>query len=289
MLKHRVISGVSMAAVVILGLMFLPSVCLVAMLLIISFLAQREFYGLVEKCGIPVFRRVGLVCGTVMLWLIYLAQAGSPCVPDSAILEPVILMLSIMAVMFSAFSSKVTEKRMESIAYTLLGIAYVPFFLSFILKLGVPHSGQGFWESLGSTGRMSVLYLVLVVKIADVGAYFMGSRFGKRKLAPRISPSKTWEGLAGGAVTAGLASLLFWMLSGGQIGDVHFTLANAIVMGATLAMIGVAGDLFESIVKRSADVKDSGDSVPGMGGLLDVLDSLLFGGPFMYLYMTAFL
>ena len=289
MLKHRIISGVSMAAVLILGLMFLPSVCLVAILMIISVLAQREFYRLMEKCGIPVFRGVGLVCGTVMLWLIYLAQAGSPCVPDSAVLEPVILMLSIMAVMFSAFSSKVTEKRMESIACTLLGIAYAPFFLSFILKLAVPDSAQGLWESLGSTGRMSVLFLVLVVKIADVGAYFVGSRFGKRKLAPRISPGKTWEGLAGGAVAAGLASVLFWMLSGGQIGVVHFTLADAIVMGATLSMIGATGDLFESIVKRSADVKDSENTVPGMGGLLDVLDSLLFGGPFMYLYMTAFL
>jgi phosphatidate cytidylyltransferase len=289
MLKHRVISGVSMGAVLILGILFIPSVFLVIVLAVISGWAQKEFYVLMEKCGVPVFRGVGLACGTALILLTYLALMGSARVPDVSSVASVILMLSIVAVMVRAFSPKVTDKRMESIACTLLGIAYVPFFLCFLLKLAVPHSGLGLWKCMGGTGQMSVFFLVLVVKTADVGAYFVGTRFGKNKLAPHISPGKTWEGLAGGVGAAALGSLLFWMLSGGKIGGMHLSMADLMVMGVVVSMCGVFGDLFESLVKRSAGEKDSGDTIPGMGGLLDVLDSLLFGAPFMYLYMAAFL
>ncbi len=286
MLKHRLISGVSMGAAFVLAILFVPTVLLVLALIGVSFLGQREFYRMAEKAGVPVFRNMGYACGTLLLWVMYLSLSGSMVVPENGAIEPLLVVLCTVAVMLCAFQPSVSEKRIESIAGTLLGILYVPYFLSFLLKLIAPYNPRGIWEwePIGTIGQTWIFFLVLVVKIADVGAYFVGSRLGKHKLAPRISPGKTWEGLAGGAAAAALASMAFVSIVGPNI-----PMGDAVAMGVFVAMAGVVGDLFESLIKRSAGEKDSGDSIPGMGGMLDVLDSLLFGAPFLYLYLNAFL
>jgi phosphatidate cytidylyltransferase len=140
---------------------------------------------------------------------------------------------------------------------------------------------------------MLIIYLILVVKASDIGAYLVGSTCGRHKLFPRVSPGKTWEGLAGGLATGVLMSVLFcaWLRLGPV--DPHTTAAghlvigpvDAWVLGFLLSAIGVLGDLIESLLKRSAGLKDSGNHVPGMGGVLDVLDSLLFAAPALYFYL----
>jgi phosphatidate cytidylyltransferase len=141
-----------------------------------------------------------------------------------------------------------------------------------------------------------ILYLIVVVKASDVGAYLVGSTCGRHKMFPRISPGKTWEGLAGGFVAGILASLaLFWLWENpaseshtAELGRLTLTFGHALFLGAFLAAIGVIGDLVESLLKRSAGLKDSGCIFPGMGGILDVLDSLLFAAPALYFYLRWF-
>jgi phosphatidate cytidylyltransferase len=144
-------------------------------------------------------------------------------------------------------------------------------------------------HAVGMTGRMMVLYLIAVVKISDVGAFFTGRSLGKHKLFPRLSPKKTWEGLAGGVLSSLGMSLAFYWFTNGALGKVAFGLHDAIILGLILPIVAVIGDLFESLLKRAAGVKDSGAIIPGMGGVLDVLDSLMFGAPVLYAYVTLFL
>ncbi len=143
-------------------------------------------------------------------------------------------------------------------------------------------------------GRWLLLYLLLVVKSADVGAYIIGSLTanrpdGNHKLAPRISPKKSWEGLAGGALFAIVFALAFaGMTPAAELfGEPIFMRAVAIVVFAILCtLVGLAGDLGESLIKRATGAKDSGQ-LPGLGGVLDLLDSLTLAAPLFYLFVTT--
>jgi phosphatidate cytidylyltransferase len=127
-------------------------------------------------------------------------------------------------------------------------------------------------------GLWPFLMFVCVVKCSDIGAYAIGRLFGKHKFSPKISPGKTWEGLAGAMLLAMIVSICFAMVS-----DIMNWIAAAI-FGICFAFIGQMGDLAESMIKRDAEQKDSGDNVPGFGGVLDIVDSPLAAAPFAYLF-----
>ena len=122
-----------------------------------------------------------------------------------------------------------------------------------------------------------------MTKFSDSGAYAVGSLIGRHKMIPRISPGKTWEGFGGAIVVSTGTSLLFAQLAGPHLPGM--TWIHATILGVLLSMTAVVGDLIESIFKREAGVKDSGKFFPGIGGILDLLDSLLFNAPIMYLYL----
>jgi phosphatidate cytidylyltransferase len=128
-------------------------------------------------------------------------------------------------------------------------------------------------------GPNLIFFLLLVVWLGDAGAYYVGKRFGKHKLSPRISPKKTVEGLVGGVITSAITAIVIHLTFFPQIRLVH-----AIVVGIVLSISGVIGDLAESMWKRSAAVKDSGTLIPGHGGFLDRFDSILFTAPILYVY-----
>ena len=130
-------------------------------------------------------------------------------------------------------------------------------------------------------GPLAFLTFVFVIKSSDIGAYTFGKLFGRHKLAPRVSPGKTWEGLGGAMVFAAVVSLAFAMISG--IMGVWI----APVFGVVMAVVGQLSDLSESMLKRDAQQKDSSNRVPGFGGILDVIDSPLFAAPCAYLFLTA--
>ena len=133
------------------------------------------------------------------------------------------------------------------------------------------------------TGQFYVLYLIAVTKFSDMGAYLTGSAVGQHLMVPHISAKKTWEGFFGAIVLALLCSLGLFKLMPGHLSVLNWT--HATILGVLLGFAAVLGDLAESIIKRSTDVKDSGNLLPGIGGALDLLDSLLFTAPLLFFYL----
>ena len=175
---------------------------------------------------------------------------------------------------------KQTQEAITAMAGTVLATLYLGGLGWFLMAIRVKHSQQhgGFH---GTT--WVVLTILLCVKFTDIGAYFGGRRFGKHKLIPWLSPGKTWEGLFFGMMTAGVVGALCSIY---LPRDPHWW--QGFLFGAVIGGIGQAGDLLESLMKRDAEVKDSGSLVPGFGGILDIIDSPLLAAPFAYLIFSLF-
>lgn len=167
----------------------------------------------------------------------------------------------------------------SSIAMSLFGILYVAVPLGLILKILYLYSPC----RMGHEGRVWLLYLLVVTKITDVGAYFGGRLFGNRKLAADLSPGKTITGAIVGFFSAIVFSVLFYFL-GHLVPNFYLSFSESIWLGALLGFLGQVGDLGESLFKRDAAVKDS-NRLPGLGGILDMLDSLLFTTPVIYFFL----
>ena len=295
MLLKRIISAVLLLGSAALLLFVFPAVMGVLVLMAATVLGLLEFYGILNKAGIPAFRLLGIGCGLALLAGLYLSLNAALLLPPSlarlAAEAPMLLFaLILFAVCIRQFPQKLNPQPLATIACTMLGVLYVPFLLAFIMFLAFRWEPVAWSKPFGDTARALIFYLVVVVKSSDIGAFAVGRTFGRHKLFPRISPGKTWEGLAGGLAAGILMSvLIFWWLGRGQphtsLGVLVVTRTDAWVLGAVLSSIGVVGDLIESLLKRSAGLKDSGSTIPGMGGILDVLDSLLFAAPALYFYL----
>lgn len=250
-------------------------------LIIMVFLAVSglaEFYGLAEKRELVCFKWWGLLGGLLLMLGTFLnltgqiGTSGSPARVND--FETSFLILFVLGLCLCQFFSRSNTAGILAIATTLFGLMYVPWLLNFIQKIN-------FFP--GVDGHYYLLYFVLITKISDSGAYVVGSLIGRHKMIPRISPGKTWEGF-GGALLASIGfSLLFVKLFGTKMLGMNWI--HAIILGLLLGLAAVVGDLIESIFKREAGVKDSGRFFPGIGGILDLLDSLLFNAPIMYLYL----
>lgn len=283
-------SGILLAGVLVAVANYLPSPACWLLIVTITLLGQHEFYTMVNKAGLPAFRFVGMVAGAAVISSTFWTIG-----PDNSrlaagyIWENIVLLATLIFVFVRQFPQKNNDRPIVTIAVTLLGIWYVAFLMNYFTRLAFNWRDAELSHAVGTTGRMMILYLVTVVKISDVGAYFSGRQFGKHKLFPRLSPKKTWEGLIGGILASLTVSLLFYHFAHGQLGKVQLNLVHAVVLGLLLPVVAVTGDLFESLLKRASDTKDSGTLIPGMGGVLDVLDSLLFGAPLFYAYTVLFL
>jgi len=289
-LRQRIVSGVLLAVLVVMVANYLPSPACWLLIVALGALAQYEFYTMMDGAGLPVFRVIGMLGGAAVISSTFWTIG-----PEDQQLaagyrwENLVLMLTALVVFVRQFPQKDNTQPVVTIACTLLGVWYVAFLINYFTRLAFAwHDGE-LLRSVSPTGRMMVLYLVGVVKISDVGAYFSGRFLGRHKLYPRLSPKKTWEGLIGGVLASLVVSLLFWHLTGGVLGKLTLDLVDAVILGLVLPVAGVLGDLFESLLKRSSGMKDSGTLIPGMGGVLDVLDSLLFGAPVLYAYAVLFM
>ncbi|MCS7032758.1 MAG: phosphatidate cytidylyltransferase [Phycisphaerae bacterium] len=169
-----------------------------------------------------------------------------------------------------------SQQAIQRMAGTLLATLYLGGLAWFLLALRVKHS-PGF---TGST--MIVLMILLVVKFADIGAYFGGRALGRHPLIPWLSPGKTWEGLLCGLVVAGLVGAA----CAPRVSELSWQ--KALVFGVVIGAIGQLGDLLESLMKRDAEVKDASRLIPGFGGVLDVIDSPLLAAPFAYAIFSLF-
>jgi phosphatidate cytidylyltransferase len=255
-------------------------------LVIMAFLAAAgltEFYGMVRKSGHQCYAGWGVFGGVLLLAATFVdisgelgLRAGPSRVND---FESSFFILFVLGLCIRQFLSRHTTTGIVAISTTLFGLMYVPWLLNFIQKIN--------FFTPNVEGRYYLLYFVLVTKFSDCGAYAVGSLVGKHKMIPRISPGKTWEGFAGAVVAAMAASVGFAYLAGAHLKGM--TQGHALILGAILSVGAVVGDLIESLFKREAGLKDSGRLFPGIGGILDLLDSLLFNAPLMYLYLRHIL
>src|ERR1051325_10126742 len=237
-----------------------------------------EFYGIVEKREMVCFKRWGIIGGVLLMVGTFLqltgkiGTQGSPARVND--FETSFLILFVLGLCLCQFFSRSNTAGILAISTTLFGLMYVPWLLNFIQKIN-------FFP--GVDGHYFLLYFVLITKFSDTGAYTVGSLIGKHKMIPRISPGKTWEGFGGAILVSMLASVIFVHFLGHKMRGMNWK--HAIVLGTILGLCAVVGDLVESLFKREAGVKDSGKWFPGIGGILDLLDSLLFNAPIMYLYL----
>ena len=270
---------------VVLGGMFsghkqLSDYVFIGIMLLLSVTGLAEFYGLVEKRGLACFKRWGLFGGVLLMVGTFLHCTGKlgqndlPAFTNDFELN--FLVLFVLSLCVRQFVSKTNAAGIAAISTTLFGLMYVPWLLNFIQKIN-------FFPGLGENGKYFVLYFILVTKLSDTGAYAVGSLIGKHKMIPRISPGKTWEGFGGAIVVSTGASLLYTHFLAHKMPGM--TWVHAVILGVILSSTAVIGDLIESLFKREAGVKDSGSLFPGIGGILDLLDSLLFNAPIMYLYL----
>lgn len=197
----------------------------------------------------------------------------------------VLIQIAIAAFFFSIFLFNFyrVQGAIVNISASFFGALYIVVPLGLLLKVLYP-------QTISSTvvdGRIWFAYLLTVTKITDVGGYFAGKLWGRSKLAPSLSPGKTMIGASAGFLSALIVSLLFYALSFYTRPEIFkLSLIEALVLGGLIGIFSQLGDLSESLLKRDANVKDS-NTIPGIGGVLDLLDSLFFTGPIIYLFLRT--
>lgn len=248
---------------------------LLAIVLLSAGLGIKEFSELLTRRSIPHFRQLMIWGGMLVCTVVFLEASGKfGSRLDVEALEIVLLGLFAFALCIRRLMDTSENASMVSMASTLFGFVYVAVLLNFVVKV---------YFYPGIPGAWYVLFFIVVTKFSDAGAYIVGSLIGRHKMIPRVSPGKTWEGFAGAIGVSTLTALLLRYFASAQLSGM--TWFHAVVLGIVLSACAVVGDLVESLFKREAGVKDSGNLFPGIGGALDLLDSLLFNAPLIYLYV----
>ena len=266
-LTQRIITGMLGAALIIFGIAY-SEWTYFAIFFFICIVSLWEFYGLAGLDGMIPQKSFGTICGMIIFCLSFFIEQRSISYRYYFLIFPLLA-----CVYMIKLYKKSERKPFTNIAFTFLGIFYVaiPFAL-----LNIASFENGYYNYQIMVGCLLILWA------SDTGAYFAGTRFGKRKLFERISPKKSWEGAVGGALLAFIfavviaryfVTLAFWQ---------WMSIAVIIIIG------GVFGDLVESLLKRSIEIKDSGDSLPGHGGFLDRFDGLLISAPFIVAFLEIF-
>jgi len=229
-----------------------------------------EFYSLTKKLDLKADAAVGYASAAAMfIGFVFDAPANAP----ELILLTLASFLIILLVTQTFRFQKDFSKMLTGVGVTLLGVLYIGFLGGFLVAMRV-----GF-ENAPNLSTHLLGYFFLVIFMSDIGAYFAGRAFGKHKLAPTISPGKTVEGLIGGLVAAAAGAAIATATFFHEL-PFQFSIPLAVV----LAAVGVLGDLAESAMKRGSKAKDTASILPGHGGFLDRLDSLLFGAPILYYF-----
>lgn len=223
--------------------------------------ALWEYYQFAKAKGFNPPIPLAIFCSTLYLFALYLSTAGGAnLLPQWALLFDLILLF--------AYFFLYTKDSFITLAITVFGLAYLTLTLGTTLNITFEF------------GRYWLVYAILVTKMTDTGAYFCGKKYGKHKLAPFISPNKTWEGTMGGIAAAIITGVVL------NIFSQELTLIHSLLLPFLIAILAQFGDLAESILKRDAGVKDS-NQLPGLGGILDMVDSLVFTLPLIYLFLRT--
>ncbi len=263
----RTITSIILILVIIVTIFVLPIWTFSVVASIFIGLGLYEFFGLDPKGAFPrSFVYLGVFSGVSLPYITYFYR------PTGGIWEALFFIIVLIGLFIIQFARKENQNAVTLIALTLFGVFYIGWFFTYLVKIR-------FLED----GYKLVAYLLLVTKAGDIGAYLVGSRFGRHRLIPRISPNKSVEGAVGGL----LFSIAFALISRYFLSWLSF---GAILMsGILIGVFAQLGDLAESLIKRDYQVKDSSLILPGIGGMLDVIDSILFTAPIFYIYLTIIL
>lgn len=266
-LSRRVLTSTVLIALTAWIIFFGSALAFSLEVIVFTGLALYEFFGLLKKEKILVYRLFGVSMGVIIPLIVYM-ELGS-----TQTGEVLFLVLGCLFLFILQFFHKDNSQALVGISLTLFGILYISWFLSFLIKIRFMPGGV-IW--LG--------YLLAVTKAADIGAYTVGSLAGKHSLIAHVSPKKSVEGLFGGLVFSVIVSALLkrWL-------PLDFTLQHLLLLGLFIGGIGQIGDLSESLMKRFCNAKDSGSLLPGMGGVLDAVDSIIFTAPIFYFHLMIYL
>ena len=266
-LEQRIIAAL-IGFFVILALILYNEATFLVFVCILCALTQYEFYKLLGLDGNQPLTNYGTFCGIILNLLTFFIEKGNLSGQHYFVMSPLLSLI-----FFIKLYKKKDIKPFMNIGFTFLGLIYValPFALLSVIAM------RG-----GTYNYQIVLGCLLLLWASDIGGYFAGTKFGKRKLFERVSPKKSWEGAIGGA---GFAALIAFLLG------TFFTTSlpwQWYCIGAIIVITGIYGDLVESLFKRSIAIKDSGNTIPGHGGFLDRFDGLLLSMPFIATFIKLF-
>jgi phosphatidate cytidylyltransferase len=249
--------------------------------------ALWEYFRLLKSGGLAHHRGFGMTAALLLIGLNFFFLRSTSIFHEFAIFpfEEAVFALLIIALFLREFGrNSLGRETAEAVVFTLFGVVYIPWLFLFMAKLLylTPRDEQGYL-----TGQYLVLFVVAVTKFTDVGAFLCGSLFGRTPFFPNISPKKTWEGIGGALALAVLVGIGIFHFFGHHLP--HFSFGLVCALSLLLGISGIAGDLAESLLKRSLASKDSGHALPGIGGGLDLIDSLLFTLPIFYFLLLFFL
>jgi phosphatidate cytidylyltransferase len=267
-LLKRSITAVFFGVAMIVSIVFVP-VAFSALFLLIGIIGLHEFYSLSKRTGLEPQVVPGILSGIVMYVLFWLALHDYIAFSWMLTFVPLVLIILIRELY------SVSEKPFQNIGATLTGIVYVfmPLMLSCWIAFGFSPADETAYH-----GRV-VMGVMFLVWASDTGAYFVGSKFGKNRLFERISPKKSWEGFFGGLV---VACISYWVIASFYL---ELTALQWLIAAILVTISGTLGDLVESMLKRSAGVKDSGTLLPGHGGILDRFDAFFIALPCVFYYL----
>lgn len=276
-LKQRIAVGGITTLTVWLIIYFSFILPLLFLLMIIATIcgALSELYSIAKAKKHQPQVALGMVASAAYAAAIFLSVGSQPLA-----LLPEIVLIVTLASIFAYYFLRGSEP-LSNIAVTLFGIAYIALPLCYILKIN-----YFFPTGALQDGRCWLVYVLMVSKMTDTGAFFFGKNFGRRPLAPHISPKKTVEGAIGGLITSTIISVLFYLLANNslQLWAMDISLWQSVYLGIAISLAAQYGDLAESLLKRDGGLKDS-SNLPGLGGVLDVVDSMIFAVPLLYFFL----
>jgi len=252
----------------------------------LGFVGSWEFFSMTEKSGFPTQRRFGLcISWSYLLGVAVLLgwQGKDALALISSIDSAIVCFVVLSSFTWELWRKKEGRDPLIRVACTAFSFIYIPFLFSFMLRLLFVPEGD-----IAVPGAWLILWVVVVTKFTDMGAYITGTVLSNfmtpHKMIPHVSPGKTWEGFAGAILFALIAACGLYALLPEQLAVLECW-QHVVGLAVIMALLAVIGDLAESIVKRSLQIKDSGSTLPGIGGALDLIDSLCFTAPVVYFYV----
>ncbi len=279
-MKQRVITTLILWATIALSLLIFGAHAGVILIALLAALTQNELYSLFEKMGLTPRRKIGIAAGLiVVIGTYYLPVKGAGPRADAGydlfILCFIILTMAIIVLDMRA-------GRLRSFLPTLFGFIYVPFLLHFLVKIVKATELSG--ESTAA-GLFLAVWVVATSKCTDVGALLVGLRYGRTPLSKAISPNKTIEGAIGGVLVSMIVGIVLYLFFQ-NVAPESFRWWMALLFPLPIAVATIASDLVESAFKRQAGVKDSGTTIPGIGGAFDLSDSLILSAPLAFILLS---